>query len=61
MITVSISHGRTCGKQSLKRNLEIWSDSDDQSVTLPEGSKVDINITRMELFWGLYLSACLYL
>ena len=45
----------------LKQDLQFYDDYDNTLKTAKAGESVDLSITRMELFWGLYLSACLYL
>lgn len=44
----------------LKQAIDYYDDYSHSMITANAGDKVDLSITRMELFWGLYLSACLY-
>lgn len=45
---------------TLKKEVSFYDDIKNTPVTAPAGSKVDLTLTRIEVFWGLYLSACLY-
>ncbi len=44
----------------LKQNVSFYDTLTHTTMNVPAGEKVDITISRIELFWGLYFSASLY-
>jgi hypothetical protein len=51
----------TLNDTKLKKDITFYNDMDKQPVTFHAGDKVNLRLTRIEMFWGLYVSACLYL
>jgi len=50
----------TLNDTELKKDISFYDDMDNTMVTAKAGDKVNLRLTRIEVFWGLYAAACLY-